>query len=105
MTASCYEVANIAWKKATQREISAAHARAIASAIGHYIPTLHPSSAVIERALEIALALKHPIYDCLYLACAQTVGGPSSPPIGVCGSRDGACSSRGDGEPVCRRAA
>lgn len=75
MTASCYEVANIAWKKATQREISAAHARAIASAIGHYIPTLHPSSAVIERALEIALALKHPIYDCLYLACAQTVGG------------------------------
>ncbi|MBM3518505.1 MAG: type II toxin-antitoxin system VapC family toxin [Alphaproteobacteria bacterium] len=70
------EVANIAWKKATRREISPAHARAIASAIGHYIPTLHPSPALIERALEIALTLKHPVYDSLYLACADAVGAP-----------------------------
>ena len=46
----------------------------MAAAIRHYIPTLHPASDFAERALEIALELNHPVYDCLYLACAEGGG-------------------------------
>jgi predicted nucleic acid-binding protein len=35
---------------------------------------LHPASLYNERALELALALGHPIYGCLYLACAEALG-------------------------------
>lgn len=28
-----------------------------------------------KRALEIALELRHTVYDCLYLACAERIGG------------------------------
>ena len=68
------EIANIAWKKCVRGEISSAQARTMTAAIGHYIPTLHPASKFAERALEIALELNHPVYDCLYLACAESSG-------------------------------
>ncbi len=29
----------------------------------------------MDRALELALALDHPVYDCLYLSCADIVDG------------------------------
>jgi len=69
------EVANIAWKKCIRGEIAAAQARLIAAASGHYIPHLHAPVPLIERALEMAIALNHSIYDCLYIACAETVEG------------------------------
>ena len=34
-------------------------------------PELVPSRLVVERAAELARALRHPIYDCLYLALAE----------------------------------
>lgn len=30
---------------------------------------------LIPRALELAIALSHPIYDCVFLACAEVLGG------------------------------
>jgi predicted nucleic acid-binding protein len=69
------EVVNIAWKKAIRGEIEQPQAQVIATAIRQYVPTLHPSAGLIERALDIALALNHPVYDCLYLACAEAVDG------------------------------
>ena len=69
------ELTNIAWKKCIRSEIERAQAQVIATAIRQYIPTLHPSTELTERALEIALALNHPVYDCLYLACAEAVSG------------------------------
>ena len=69
------EVVNVAWKKAVRGEIGRPQAQLIATAMRQYVPTLHPSAGLIERALEIALALNHPVYDCLYLACADHVGG------------------------------
>jgi predicted nucleic acid-binding protein len=69
------EVANVAWKKAVRGEIGRPQAQLIATAMRQYVPTLHPSAGLIEQALEIALALNHPVYDCLYLACAEAVDG------------------------------
>jgi predicted nucleic acid-binding protein len=34
----------------------------------------HPDRALTRRALQIALHLAHPIYDCLYLALAEALG-------------------------------
>ncbi|MEX1206751.1 MAG: PIN domain-containing protein [Dongiaceae bacterium] len=68
------ELANVAWKKAMRGEIDHRQAREIAVACLHGIPALRPSSDFIDRAAEIALDLRHPIYDCLYVACAESVG-------------------------------
>lgn len=69
------EVTNIAWKKSVRNEISDTQARIIAVAIRQYIPTLRPSTELTEQALDIALTLNHPVYDCLYLTCADGVAG------------------------------
>lgn len=69
------EVTNIAWKKVVRNEISRQQARAITIAISRYIPKLQRSVELSEQALEIALILNHPVYDCLYIACAEAVGG------------------------------
>jgi len=68
------EIGNIAWKKIMRGEIEGTHAQSIVSSL-HDLPiTLHPSVELIDRALQIASAIKHPVYDCLYLVCAETLG-------------------------------
>ena len=69
------EVTNIAWKKVVRGEIKMSQAEAIAASIRQGEPALHPSTDFNGRALEIALSLNHSVYDCLYLACAERVGG------------------------------
>lgn len=68
------ELGNIVWKKMMRGEIEETHAQSIVLSL-HDLPiTLHPSVELINRALQIASAIKHPVYDCLYLACAETLG-------------------------------
>lgn len=69
------EVGNIAWKKCLRGEIPRDQAEAMALAVGAYIPVLQSSVDLVERALDMALSLGHPVYDCLYLACAESQGG------------------------------
>ncbi len=69
------EVTNVAWKKALRGEIDTDQAVAIAKSIHQGTPRLYPSTLFNERALELAFALDHSVYDCLYLACAETVDG------------------------------
>jgi predicted nucleic acid-binding protein len=69
------EVANVLWKKALRGQVTDAQARAICSALPRYFDTLHASGALVESAMAIALALRHPLYDCLYVACAMRVAG------------------------------
>lgn len=69
------EVANIAWKKAARGEIGHAQAVAIPQGILETITVFHSSADRVGRALEIALRLGHPVYDCQYLACAEAVDG------------------------------
>jgi len=67
------EVGNIAWKKMMRGEMEEKHAQSIVSSL-HDLPiTLHSSMELVDRAMQIASAIKHPVYDCLYLACAETL--------------------------------
>jgi predicted nucleic acid-binding protein len=70
------EITNVVWKKTMRGEIDRAQAAIIASAILQGEPQLHPSTEFSERALEMALSLNHPIYDCVYLACAEHFDSP-----------------------------
>ena len=69
------EVTNIAWKKALRNEISQEQARVIPTELRGYILSFHPSADLVDGALDIALSLHHPVYDCLYIACAEAIGG------------------------------
>jgi len=68
-------LANVAWKKAKRQEITRQQAEQISTACLEGVPVLHGSSALVERATRIALDLDHPVYDCIYIACAEAVGG------------------------------
>jgi predicted nucleic acid-binding protein len=65
------EVTNAAWRKLIRSEISHGQAATIASGIRYSDVEMMPSAAFNERALEIAAELNHPVYDSLYLACAE----------------------------------
>ena len=69
------EVTNAAWKKVMRGEIDASQAQRIAQHLPIYIPNIHEAANLNRRALEIALDLRHPVYVCLYLACAEMVNG------------------------------
>ncbi len=65
------EAANVLWRKAARREISGGEAdRALALLEGSGLD-FHPVRPLAARALELARALAHPVYDCVYLALAE----------------------------------
>lgn len=65
------EVCASAWKSFRRGEIDAGQCRLIASMIEPALTSIVPSTALAASAMQIAAALDHPIYDCLYLALAQ----------------------------------
>jgi predicted nucleic acid-binding protein len=70
------EIGNAIWKRGVQGEISPADAiQALATAIGLFT-TLVPMAELAARATEIAIAIRHPIYDCFYLALAERERAP-----------------------------
>jgi predicted nucleic acid-binding protein len=69
------EIGNIVWKKVIRGEIEKPQAQKIVSALRDAPLNLQPSTSLIDRALHIALSLKHPVYDCLYIACAEMLAG------------------------------
>ena len=69
------EGANVVWKKVLQRQVSERQARFICASLAHCFDVLHSSDSLIERAIAMAIDLHHPVYDCLYLACAERAGG------------------------------
>jgi predicted nucleic acid-binding protein len=70
------EIGNAIWKRAAIGELSEAHAlEALAIATGLFTAIV-PMAALAARATQIAIALKHPIYDCFYLALAERERAP-----------------------------
>ena len=69
------ELANIAWKKARLKEIDPQHAALIAAPEALSQVELLPSAPLTAAAFACAAELDHPVYDCLYLACAMQLGG------------------------------
>lgn len=68
------ELANLLWKKIGRSECDAGAAEAILALWEVDRPQLVPSVLLAARALDLALALDHPVYDCLYLAAAVEYG-------------------------------
>ena len=65
------EFANTIWKKARQGEIEDPQPYFDELALLPDVVTLHPADGLIDRAARIAVAIDHPVSDCLYLACAE----------------------------------
>ena len=68
------EFANVIWKKARRREIVDPQQyfqelRELQKAI-----VLFSDADLIGRAAQIAMQIGHPVYDCLYLSCAEATG-------------------------------
>ena len=68
------ELANIFWKKARLREIGDPHAYFQELSRIREAVVLSSSADLIERAAQVAVQIDHPVYDCLYIACAEAPG-------------------------------
>jgi len=65
------EAANALWSKHRRRLIAADHARdAIQDLLDAPVRTI-PSRTLVPAAFGMAAELRHPVYDCLYLAAAE----------------------------------
>lgn len=63
------EVGNVLWKR--RRDLPAVESEAIATSLASACPVaLYPSSALLQGALDLALAHERSVYDSLYLALA-----------------------------------
>lgn len=69
------EVSNIIWKKTVRGEIGREQASLILEriALPSFISEFIQDEVLLEAALTRAIDLKHPIYDCLYIACTEAV--------------------------------
>lgn len=64
------EVASVAWKRVQRGELTAEEATALVHDLAALPVRIEPSDNLIEAALELALATKRTVYDCLYVALA-----------------------------------
>ena len=67
------ECANVLWKKVRRTEHFPDEAHAAAHLLERADLQLEPSRRLLRRATELAIALDHPAYDCLYLALADSL--------------------------------
>jgi predicted nucleic acid-binding protein len=68
------EVANALGRKAMSGLMSAAEARVYIRSLSQYFDGLLAVDGFIEPALENACAIRHPIYDLIYLEAARSLG-------------------------------
>lgn len=65
------EAANVLWKKVLRGELTPDQAAEEINSLPRLFETITPSTLLLGRALRIAIEIAHPVYDCLYLACAE----------------------------------
>ena len=63
--------ASVAWRKSRCCEVSPDQAKAMIQGLPSLFDHLTPYGELAERALEIAVLIGHPVYDCIYLALAE----------------------------------
>jgi predicted nucleic acid-binding protein len=68
------EVGNALWKKVRSGSVSQATAVEALTAMPDFFQELHPSRPLLDRAYELAFAMSHSLYDCLYLELARQQG-------------------------------
>ena len=64
------EVANTAWKKLRNREMTEEQAVAATIEVRRFIRDLAPVERLAREALALATEINHSVYDCVYLALA-----------------------------------
>ena len=64
------ECANILWKKVRVRDLSREEALARLQLLLQAPVSLAESRRLLEPAIEMSFDLRHPVYDCVYLALA-----------------------------------
>lgn len=69
------EVANVLAKKVRSSELTAGQAQTALTFVQRGLSALEPTLPLVERALEMSIALSHPVYDCVFLACAERLDG------------------------------
>ena len=70
------EVANVIWKKARREEISSPRPYMDELANVTDVVALQPSTELVIEAAILAVQIDHPVYDCVYLACAEASAAP-----------------------------
>lgn len=65
------EIANAAWKLVRYEAFDERSAAEAVEQAGRFIDEIVPCMKLKDRALSIALDLRHPAYDCFYLALAR----------------------------------
>ena len=68
------EAANVLWRKARQGQIERGEAGAGMALLTDMPVRWNEDEAVGADAVRLALALDHPVYDCVYLALAHRIG-------------------------------
>ena len=68
------EVANALWRKARQGQFERTDAGAAMAALSDMPMRWNDDETVGADAVRLALALDHPVYDCVYLALAHRIG-------------------------------
>ena len=68
------EAANVLWRKARLGEIARAEAGAAMALLTDMPVRWNDDETVGADAVRLALALDHPVYDCVYLALAHRIG-------------------------------
>ncbi len=68
---ACAEIGSAIWRAVLRGDVSAAEARQnLLVAINHYWRIV-PLEELAERAIDVAMRLRHPIYECFYVALAE----------------------------------
>ena len=70
------EVANVIWKKARRKEIPSPQPYIDELANMADAVALQPSTELVIQAAALAVQIDHPVYDCVYLACAEGWAAP-----------------------------
>jgi predicted nucleic acid-binding protein len=65
------EITNTAWRLATFDDLPINDSKDTVREAARFFYELVPSTLLKDRALAIALDLRHPVYDCFYLALAE----------------------------------
>jgi predicted nucleic acid-binding protein len=69
------ELANALWKKVRKGQIESSQANEALSHLAGSVK-LVPSPALVDEALNLAVEMLHPVYDCLFVALAREVRAP-----------------------------
>ena len=68
------EAANAWWKKVRRGEMTRSQMEESVASLFHIGINWVPIKEILPRASRLSLELRHPVYDCVYLATAQALG-------------------------------